>query len=135
MRPALFNDPPLVTSFRASYVDSTAKPGLAHVLMTAWTLDFESRDFRFLAQDSGILPTLQAVVTLTNTSDMACSALARPSPVANDALPEEARSEHGTQGRYRWTPWSLESVRESYLQVRLCRSSSHVLVVLLSRCR
>ncbi|CAM9460978.1 unnamed protein product, partial [Hapterophycus canaliculatus] len=51
----------------------TGQPGLAHVLMTSWALDFESRDYRFLAQDSGILPTLQAMVTLTNTASLASS--------------------------------------------------------------
>lgn len=85
--------------------------------MTTWALDFESRDYRFLAHESGILPTLQAMVTLTTTADMANSALASLS----DAPPEQKEycieREASAKAAQRWTPWSLENIREGFIQV------------------
>lgn len=110
----------ILLSIRTKYAGLAAKPGLAHVLMTTWALDFESRDFRFLAQESGILPTLQAMVTLTNTADMASSAL---TSLCSASKSTRSGASLGTQfsavTRQRWTPWSLESVREYYMQVGL----------------
>lgn len=88
--------------------------------MTTWALDFESRDFRFLAQESGILPTLQAMVTLTNTAGMASSALARLGVVDNERPEEIIGQENSMPARQRWTPWSLDSVREGFVQVSGC---------------
>lgn len=93
------------------------QPGLAHVLMTSWALDFESRDCCFLVHESGILPTLQAMVTLTNTADMARSEVSR-------RIGADTRSKNTLNGesvvssrQQRWTPWSLDSVREGFVQV------------------
>lgn len=99
-----------------------SQPGLAHVLLTSWALDFESRDYRFLAHKSGILPTLQAIVTLTNTASMASSgldsldSLSDTSPGPKDAAPN---TESSTKALESWTPWSLDNIREGFLQVIL----------------
>lgn len=85
--------------------------------MTTWALDFESRDYRFLAHESGILPTLQTMVTLTTTADMANCSLASLS----DARPEQKEScierEASAKAAQRWTPWSLENIRQGFIQV------------------
>lgn len=93
--------------------------------MTTWALDFESRDYRFLAHESGILPTLQAMVTLTNTADMANSALARLSDAP--AEQNESRIERGASAKaaQRWTPWSLENIREGFIQVNRWTGGVH----------
>lgn len=84
--------------------------------MTSWALDFESRDYRFLAHTSGILPTLQAMVTLTNTAAMASYALDELSPA--DPCPDAILERKNFVGsRQRWTPWSLDSIREGFVQV------------------
>lgn len=100
------------------------QPGLAHVLLTSWALDFESRDYRFLAHKSGILPTLQSVVTLTNTASLASSSLdslgsvsdSSPGAGMNEAV---ASKEASTTALEAWTPWSLENIKEGFLQVVL----------------
>ncbi|CAM9591597.1 unnamed protein product, partial [Scytosiphon promiscuus] len=96
----------------------TGQPGLAHVLMTSWALDFESRDYHFLAQESGILPTLQAMVTLTNTASLASSTLEslddKPPISQHDRSQKEIQTAcTAIQG---WTPWSLENIREGFMQ-------------------
>lgn len=93
------------------------QPGLAHVLMTSWALDFESRDYRFLAHKSGILPTLQATVTLTNTASMASSTLARLRGFSPGPEDEATVKEASKTSRQRWNPWSLENIREGFIQV------------------
>eukprot|EP00903_Cladosiphon_okamuranus_P019656 g18070.t4 len=99
----------------------TGQPGLAHILLTSWALDFESRDYRFLAHKSGILPTLQSVVTLTNTASLANSALdsldsvsdTSPGAGVNEAA---ASKEASTTALEAWTPWSLENIKGGFLQ-------------------
>lgn len=96
------------------------QPGLAHVLLTSWALDFESRDYRFLAHKSGILPTLQSVVTLTNTASLASSGfdsldgVSDTSPGLKEVAASNDASPTALEG---WTPWSLENIREGFLQV------------------
>lgn len=101
------------------------QPGLAHVLMTTWALDFESRDYRFLAHESGILPTLQAMVTLTNTADMANSALARLSDAPPEQKENHIEREASAKAAQRWTPWSLENIREGFIQVNRWTGAVH----------
>lgn len=85
--------------------------------MTSWALDFESRDYRFLVHESGILPTLQAMVTLTNTAGMASATLAGFSK-ANSGQKEGAIGKGAAATvRQGWNPWSLENIREGYIQV------------------
>lgn len=93
------------------------QPGLAHVLLTSWALDFESRDYRFLARKSGILPTLQAIVTLTNTASLASSGLDSLSETSPGLKETAARKEASTTALESWTPWSLDNIREGFLQV------------------
>lgn len=87
--------------------------------MTSWALDFESRDYRFLAHKSGILPTLQAMVTLTSTASLATSSL----DSLNDKSPGPHKEAIGNEGSgimtalQSWTPWSLENIREGFIQV------------------
>lgn len=87
--------------------------------MTSWALDFESRDYRFLAHKSGILPTLQAMVTLTSTASLATSGLGS----LNDnsaGPPQEAIGKETSAivtALQSWTPWSLENIREGFIQV------------------
>lgn len=93
--------------------------GLAHVLMTSWALDFESRDYRFLAHKSGILPSLQAMVTLTSTASLTASVLGSlndksPGP-HNQAIGKEASGI--MTALQSWTPWSLDNIREGFVQV------------------
>lgn len=100
------------------------QPGLAHVLLTSWALDFESRDYRFLAHKSGILPTLQSVVTLTNTASLASSGLDSLDSFSDtDTAPGRkeaaARKEAATTAVESWTPWSLENIRTGFLQVTI----------------
>lgn len=85
--------------------------------MTSWALDFESRDYRFLANKSGILPTLQATVTLTNTASMASSTLARMSGSSRGPADEATVKGASPTVHQRWTPWSLENIREGFIQV------------------
>lgn len=92
------------------------QPGLAHVLLTSWALDFESRDYRFLAHKSGILPTLQAIVTLTNTASLASSGLDSLGD-ASPGMKEAAATRASTTALESWTPWSLDNIREGFLQV------------------
>lgn len=100
----------------SQHAHAPAQPGLAHVLMTSWALDFESRDHRFLAHKSGILPTLQAMVTLTNTARMAGSLSARLDPAIS--CPEgNSETEKAAAWWQHWTPWSLDSIREGFVQV------------------
>lgn len=99
------------------------KPGLAHVLMTSWALDFESRDYHFLAHKSGILPTLQATVTLTNTASMATSTLARMSGFSRGPAGEVTVKKASPTVHQRWTPWSLENIREGFIQVMQLKHS------------
>lgn len=94
------------------------QPGLAHVLMTSWALDFESRDYQFLAHKSGILPTLQAMVTLTSTASLATSGLGSLDDKSSEH--QEAIGKEGsgiTTALQNWTPWSLENIREGFIQV------------------
>lgn len=98
------------------------QPGLAHVLLTSWALDFESRDYRFLAHKSSILPTLQSVVTLTNTASLASSGFDSLGSDTSAGVKEAATSKEGeasTTALEGWTPWSLENIREGFLQVIL----------------
>lgn len=114
--------PVLSLGFRGSLVgvafaSSPVKPGLAHVLMTSWALDFESRDYRFLAHKSGILPTLQAMVTLTNTASLASSSLDSLNDTSRGPQ-KDTRGSKTSTGLQSWTPWSLETVRGGFMQVR-----------------
>lgn len=113
--------------FAMRHVDP--QPGLAHVLMTTWALDFESRDYRFLAHESGILPTLQAMVTLTKTAGMATSVLAELD--SNGAGKKVEASGGDVLGmdapRKRWIPWSLETIREGFVQV-ICSDTTEVYI-------
>ncbi|CAM9107710.1 unnamed protein product, partial [Ectocarpus fasciculatus] len=93
----------------------TGQPGLAHVLMTSWALDFESRDYRFLAHKSGILPTLQAMVTLTNTASLASSSLDSLNDTSHGPQ-KDTRGSKTSTGLQSWTPWSLETVRGGFMQ-------------------
>ncbi len=93
-----------------------AQPGLAHVLLTSWALDFETRDYPFLAHESGILPTLQAMVTLTNTASLASSSLYSLNGTS-PGLQDDLTGKGATAALEGWTPWSLENIRESYMQV------------------
>lgn len=87
------------------------------MLMTSWALDFESRDYRFLAHESGILPTLQSIVTLTKTASMANSTIG--SGLGNTRGRQETLDAKGQSEpkRQRWLPWSLESIRKGFIQV------------------
>lgn len=96
---------------------SPVKPGLAHVLMTSWALDFESRDYQFLAHKSGILPTLQAMVTLTNTASLASSSLDSLNDTSRGPQKDTMDSKTSVTALQSWTPWSLETVRSGFLQV------------------
>lgn len=123
MRPTVVLPPVLIGA--STIVRFFTQPGLAHVLLTSWALDFESRDYRFLAHKSGILPTLQSVVTLTNTASLASCGLdslglSDTSPGVKEAAAskEDAASTTALEG---WTPWSLENIRESFLQVNLLK--------------
>lgn len=101
--------------------------------MTTWALDFESRDYRFLAHESGILPTLQAVVTLTNTADMANSALASLSGAPPEQKENCIEREESAMAAQRWTPWSLENIREGFIQVSQWIGGLRALLFLLTR--
>lgn len=86
--------------------------------MTSWALDFESRDYRFLARESGILPTLQAMVTLTNTASLASSTLGSLDDESSISQHDQDRKEmSATAMIHGWTPWSLENITEGFMQV------------------
>ncbi|CAN0493354.1 unnamed protein product, partial [Ectocarpus sp. 12 AP-2014] len=94
----------------------TGQPGLAHVLLTSWALDFESRDYQFLARKSGILPTLQAMVTLTNTASLASSSLDSLNDTSRGPQKDTVDAKASVTALQSWTPWSLETVRSGFLQ-------------------
>lgn len=85
--------------------------------MTGWALDFESRDYRFLAHKSGILPTLQAMVTLTNTASLASSSLDSLNDASRGPPTDRMGSKTSATALQSWTPWSLETVRGGFMQV------------------
>lgn len=89
------------------------------MLMTNWALDFEWRDFDFLAGGSGILPTLQSFVTITRSADMAKSSLVSASCTSSsgDLLSRRRRPEELTAPQ--WTPWSLDKIRDGLIHVRI----------------
>ncbi|CAM9363981.1 unnamed protein product [Discosporangium mesarthrocarpum] len=107
-----------------SFRTREARIHTSHVLMTTWVLDFESRDYHFLARQSCILPTLQEMITITKAGSMAHEHLGELRESGEGDLGgnychttnKGATAHMCKEDGVSWMPWSLEGIREGFLQ-------------------